>query len=241
MILPRSNEAAKGGKSCVVPESHAQAHLCHRPKAQAPAPFTAPAFASSLLCGAILITFMVLPVRTAVAGDRVPAPVGEPERAMPPSLDVGRWALDVGRSLSLADIQIAEGAAALSVLGVFVALIGSHFRLQRYIRDVAGVKETGTMSITGQPIMVAQAREYATVGALTDLADKTDKELKKLREHVIPRSELLSMFKELKDAGQARLTEITTRLDRIAGVEGKTAAAFEQFQRDLPNIIRHAK
>jgi hypothetical protein len=242
MILPRSNEAAKGGKSCVVPESHTQAHLCHRPKAQAPAPSTAPAFASSLLCGAILITFMVLPVRTAVAGDRVPAPVGEPERAMPPlSLDVGRWTLDVGRSLSLADIQIAEGAAALSVLGVFVALIGSHFRLQKYIRDVAGVKETGTMSITGQPIMVAQAREYATVGALADLADKTDKELKKLREHVIPRSELLSMFKELKDAGEARLTEITTRLDRIANVEGKTAAAFEQFQRDLPNLIRHAK
>jgi hypothetical protein len=257
MTLPRSNEAAKGGKSCVVPkESHAQAHPCHEPKAQAPAPSTAPAFASSLLCGAILITFMVLPVRTAAAGDRVPAPVGEPERAMPPlSLDVGPrkgrvaaspaalrgWTLDVGRSLSLADIQIAEGAAALSVLGVFVALIGSHFRLQKYIRDVAGVKETGTMSITGQPIMVAQAREYATVGALTDLADKTDKELKRLREHVIPRSELLSMFKELKDAGASRLSEITERLDRIAGIEGKTAAAFEQFQRDLPNIIRHAK
>jgi hypothetical protein len=228
MILPRSNEAAKGGKSCVVPkESHAQAHPCHEPKAQAPAPFTAPAFASSLLCGAILITFMVLPVRTAAAGDRVPAPVGEPERAMPP--------------LPLAEIHLSEGAAIIGVIGALGAMLALHFKARSYIREVAGVKESGTMSITGQPIMVAQAREYATVGALADLADKTDKELKKLREHVIPRSELLSMFKELKDAGQARLTEITTRLDRIAGVEGKTAAAFEQFQRDLPNLIRHAK
>jgi len=162
---------------------------------------------------------------------------------MPPSLGVGRWALGVGRSLPLplAEIHLSEGAAIIGVIGALGAMLALHFKARSYIREVAGVKESGTMSITGQPIMVAQAREYATVGALADLADKTDKELKKLREHVIPRPELLSMFKELKDAGQARLTEITTRLDRIAGVEGKTAAAFEQFQRDLPNLIRHAK
>jgi hypothetical protein len=151
--------------------------------------------------------------------------------------------LGVGRSLPLplAEIHLSEGAAIIGVIGALGAMLALHFKARSYIREVAGVKESGTMSITGQPIMVAQAKEWATTAELESFVIKTDKRLEHVERHIIPREELLARFASLEAAGASRLSEITQRLDRIAGIEGKTAAAFEQFQRDLPNLIRHAK
>jgi hypothetical protein len=141
----------------------------------------------------------------------------------------------------LAEIQVGEGALALGVLGVFVALIGSHLRVQKYIRDAAGVKESASMTISGQPIEFTRSKEFVTQKAHDEFVNETKRKIARIEEHIIPRAELLARFRDLETAGAERLKAITDRLDRIAATEGQTAAAFEQFQRDLPNLIRNAK
>jgi hypothetical protein len=63
--------------------------------------------------------------------------------------------IPLGATLEATNVEIALG-----VLGIISALIGHHFVLKKYIRDVAGVREQQTTEIGGQPISIKRHAEY---------------------------------------------------------------------------------
>jgi len=177
---------------------------------------------------------MVLPVRTAAAGDRVPAPVGGPERANPTA---GIRAVDAftanwqtfhlraeppAWNAMLADVHLSEGAALIAVIGALGAMLGLHFKARSYIREVAGVKESGAMTITGQPLVVTEEKQYATKRELRDV----DKKVETLRGEIIPRSEIVTH----KDLGSATAAV-------IAAGDKREARIIEQMQKSMSDCL----
>jgi hypothetical protein len=61
-----------------------------------------------------------------------------------------------------ANLEMSNQELALAVLGIIATLIGHHFLFKKYIRDVAGVKETEKNEIGPQPFVTKTADEFVT-------------------------------------------------------------------------------
>ena len=265
----RDAETRSEGKSCergtTLP---AQAHRATGERPTAIAPMTALLASASLrLC--VFFIFMGSASFAAGSFRGVAAPSGEVVQPVPPETDTRV------RFGFLADGLTPEQgnwlANGISVAAVIVAIIvgikklsGDREAQQRSMveqvrESMSAEHDRQNAARAPQPFMVAHQKDFATQQQLTELAMKTETEIKRLSEAIIPRKELLARLaqidsdlrgvgtqmheaaEKLSRAGEDRLAHITNRLDRIAETAGANAAAFAQFQRDLPTLIKHAK
>lgn len=122
-------------------------------------------------------------------------------------------------------VEASNNELAVAVLGVLVTLIGQHFVLKKYIREAAGVKETTTTEIAGQPIHFVKDEKAMTVGEHTAKCGPLVKRVESLEKDVKEiRSEMATGRGDILDA----MTEVRTEVSRVAckvsGLDERTEA-----------------
>jgi len=175
--------------------------------------------------------------------------------AMPgemPSTVGGLWAAPAF-PLAVEVSNTAISVTALGVLGVFATLLGYHAKARAYIREQAGVKDSKSVEITGQPINFqmavqfvpmqefqrleadVQRREHkilAEVQSVQSAVDERRDEIAEVRAHVDEK--LAEAMKEMtSSAGKTH-----NRIDGLAITQGQLVGEVKQVSTQLTEISR---
>lgn len=78
-------------------------------------------------------------------------------------MDSGFWILDGGLPLAASfeiDNNVLAGGMVVTAVTVLGGLLAFHHSLTKYIRDIAGVKDSSKMEIAGQPITVVTEKDF---------------------------------------------------------------------------------
>lgn len=111
----------------------------------------------------------------------------------------------------LAIPEVTNNEVVMSALALF---LGHHFLLRRFIRQEAGVKETSTTEISGQPLHFVKDEQPMTVAAHAAVCGKLDGRVVTLEKEV---KEIRSKMEKDKiaiiEAGEDRATKIHDRIN----------------------------
>lgn len=127
----------------------------------------------------------------------------------------------IAQAIELSNNQLAGG-----VIAVLATMIGQHFAFRKYIRDVAGVKETTTTEISGQPIKFSQEEKVMTEKAHQAVCGRLEKRVGDLETDMRGiKGQMATETKEILKAGHDRAEKI---YDRINSIDRKVAALDER-------------
>ncbi len=124
---------------------------------------------------------------------------------------------------ALADITFSNEALTVSVIGIIIMLCGVFASARTFIRTSAGVKETQTMEITGQPINFRQDKELVEMrehkefkAAIKDQHDELWKVVNGIRMSVSKIESSVAGLTVLREANGDRLSELSHQVVELA-------------------------
>lgn len=125
----------------------------------------------------------------------------------------------------LAAITLSETQIAAGVLAGIVTLIGYHKVVAGYIREQAGVKETQTMEITGQPIRTAKDVRMATHEEVQAVKQDVDQLREEVRGDVKGiHSHFTARFEQLNQDRRTSIAGLHAKLDNHEREDAKRTA-----------------
>ena len=99
-------------------------------------------------------------------------------------------------------------------LGVITALLAQHFVLRKYIRQQAGIKETTTTEISGQPLHFVKDEQPMTVAAHAAVCGQLGGRVSTLESEVKEiRKEMKGDKEDIIKAGEDRSVKIHDRIN----------------------------
>lgn len=111
------------------------------------------------------------------------------------------------------DNNMLAGGLLVTLALTAAGFIGALATIKGWIREVAGVKETSTTEIAGQPLIVRADTRHATYEELRQLCDRVDNldgDLKTIRADIARTREALTL------EGSRRASSIHARVDNLA-------------------------